>query len=296
MSTGQVTIETLKILKEIIEGKSATQIASEYSYAGTSPITRRVTQACEEMGVSFFEKRKRGDLIPTEEAKEKLDVLKQLLACYEKLCMHERKDTIVIPHSVFSLFIPRLQLFYTNVLRKIPYRQINVQIMQTEAEAKLLNNEIDFAFLAEPSEPQRYNMILFMRTSMYIMAPPDHPLAAKKEVNLIDLEKYPLICSHAYAGYLKKLENHEPEIFRKLNIRMVQAPINAVNLESNEIVLGSNFSFDAAINFLHTVKIIGLPERDWYFCTLRERENEKVIWELNEKTADYVQQFFESET
>ena len=53
MGKAQVSIETLQMIKDMIEGKSATQIAGEHHYSGPSPIIKRVIQACENMGVSY---------------------------------------------------------------------------------------------------------------------------------------------------------------------------------------------------------------------------------------------------
>ena len=85
-SNENVTIESLRFIRDIILGHSAYSIAKDMNFSNVSSITRKVNSACSLIGIPLFEKGKRGEFIPTDQAKKKLDVLNSIIENYELLC------------------------------------------------------------------------------------------------------------------------------------------------------------------------------------------------------------------
>lgn len=179
-----------------IETQSLTKTADILGY--TQPgISHMITSLGQELGFPLLSRTKDG-VFPTDNAKELLYYMKQIVAAEDtlqsiahKICGIESGTLRV--GSFRSVSIQWLPTIISTFLSQ--HVNIDLQILegtQGELSEWLLNGSIDLAFTSEPV-PENFDFIPLWNDRILAVISKSHPLAEDAMVNPRDLSQYPFI-------------------------------------------------------------------------------------------------------
>jgi DNA-binding transcriptional LysR family regulator len=185
----------LKYFQTVARLEHMTQAARQLSIAQPS-LSQMVARLEEELGVSLFDRQGRqirlnqfgrAFLWHVEHILGELEEAKQEIADMagtEHGCI---ALAIVLPH-----ILPDLLQTFRSDHPHVTFRLFHQHSSQTVLQ-QLEQGEIDLGITSPPIEQPNINWITLMRDEIYLMVPPEHPLARYKSIDLHEVEHEPFI-------------------------------------------------------------------------------------------------------
>ncbi|MBP6116474.1 MAG: DNA-binding transcriptional regulator HcaR [Neisseriaceae bacterium] len=203
-------------------------------------LSQQIKDLEDEIGVQLFERTKRRvDLTPEgevflREARLTLEQAERAIQLTRQA--HQNRSRLLsvgfVPAaevSVFPFIFPKLRAAFPNLdvtLHSLPTGQ---------QEQALLNGEIDIAFMRQIIQNDDYEHTVVLKEPLALLLPHQHPLAAKANIDVQDLNHVDFVHSDpAYSGLLYPLIN---QYFQDHNIR-VNTVQNASNILLNLNLVG----------------------------------------------------------
>jgi DNA-binding transcriptional LysR family regulator len=185
----------LKYFQTVARLEHMTQAARHLSIAQPS-LSQMIARLEEELGVSLFDRQGRhlrlnqfgkAFLWHVERMLGELEEAKQEIADMagtERGCI---ALAIVIPH-----ILPDLLHTFLSDYPHVSFRLFHQHSSQTVLQ-QLEQGEIDLGITSPPIEQPNIDWIPLMRDEIYLMVPPEHPLATRKSIDLHEVEHEPFI-------------------------------------------------------------------------------------------------------
>lgn len=145
---------------------------------------------------------------------------------------------------------------------KTLYPDVAITVKRSESREVLesvIDNSADFGVVAMPVNDRRLTTVVIHRDELVLIAPPAHPLCAKKEVRTEDIAQYPLLIPK-----VGRTRDAIEQVFHDKNVR----PNISMELDSSELmkrfvavgvgvalIASSNVSTDVKLGILCTCRV-----------------------------------------
>lgn len=188
-------IDQLRYFLKVAERGSFTR-ASEELLVSQPALSRSILKLEDELGQPVFERRTRsvalteaGTLLQAR-ARQIMQIIEDTRAEISDDGESGRIRLGVIP-TIAPYFLPD---FLSHFSDTFPKAQLIVQEETTEKLLKsLTQGEIDLGILALPIPAKYLEIEELFEEELFLVLPPDHPLAQKKNIKLSDVESYPFV-------------------------------------------------------------------------------------------------------
>lgn len=182
-----ISLRQLQIFEAVVRHMSYTRAAEELHL--TQPaVSMQVRQLEEELGLPLFEKLGRGitlteagqELVPYSQGINRS--LRELQDVMESLKGVSRGRLSVAVASTVNYFAPRLLAAFH---RAYPGIALSLDVTNREQLVRLLEaNAVDVVLMGQPPEGVEVESEAFMDNPLVVVAPPDHPLAGRRDIPL----------------------------------------------------------------------------------------------------------------
>lgn len=177
--------------------------------------------------------------------------------------------------STAKYFAPRLLARF-----KVQYPQVEISLFahnREEVKGQLARNEIDMAIMGRP--PQGMDTIArpFAKHPFVIVADPQHPLAARREISVADLREESFLVREHGSGTRSAME----QLFAHHNFSPRVGMVMSSNETIKQAVMASmgiafisrhTIGLELATGYLKELDVAGLPVlRDWYVVYRQEK-------------------------
>ncbi len=185
----------MKYFQTVARLEHMTQAARQLSIAQPS-LSQMIARLEEELGVSLFDRQGRqirlnsfgrAFLWHVERILGELEEAKQEIADMAGIDRGCIALAIVIPH-----ILPELLHSFLSDHPHVTFRLFHQHSSQTVLQ-QLEQGEIDLCITSPSIEQPNIDWIPLMRDEIYLMVPPEHPLAKRKSINLHEVEHEPFI-------------------------------------------------------------------------------------------------------
>ncbi|QSA96143.1 LysR family transcriptional regulator [Methylococcus sp. EFPC2] len=204
-----ITLRQLKVFERVARRLSFTRAAEEL-YLTQPAVSMQIKQFEEMVGLPLFERL--GKKIYLTQAGEEiyrisrnisvqLDEAEQLI---EALKGTEGGKLVVAVASTVHYFAIRL---LADFCRSYPKVQVSFKVTNRKGLLRLLeDNEADIVLMGQPPEDQDLLAEPFMENPLVVIAPPDHPLAGRRDIALEELKHETFLMREQGSGTRTSLE------------------------------------------------------------------------------------------
>ena len=182
----------LKLFVDLAETGNFTKVASE-NYVTQAAVTLQIRKLESELGVPLFHRTTRS--VTLVEAGQKLLPYARLMlqqAEEAKMAVRDTREEVsgfVRVAAVHSIGLYELPPYIKKFLKKYPGVNLRIEYRTSEEIYRLLHDgDIDVGLVAYPTAMPRVEHIPFMKDSLAIFCPKDHPFANQKAVAIEELQ------------------------------------------------------------------------------------------------------------
>ena len=275
-----VTLRQMRVFASVARHLSFTRAARELHL--TQPaVSQQMRLLEEEVGLPLFEKiGRRVQLAPAgaELLGYATQTLELIRAASEALAAMRGLKRGVLKLGAVSTtkyFAPSLLSAFTPA-----YPEVTIKFSvgnREEAIKQMANNEIDLVIMGRPPRELDTIAAAFAKHPLIIIAPPDHPLAARRRIQLKQLSGEQFLIREEGSGTRASMER----VFRERRVSFrVSMEVSSNETIKQAVMAGMGISFisahtvglELAAGKLVCLDIVGLPiVRDWYVIHLREK-------------------------
>ncbi len=187
----------LKLFVDLAETGNFTKVAGE-NYVTQAAVTLQIRKLESELGVPLFHRTTRS--VTLVEAGQKLLPYARLMlqqAEEAKMAVRDTREEVsgfVRVAAVHSIGLYELPPYIKKFLKKYPGVNLRIEYRTSEEIYRLLHDgDIDVGLVAYPTEMPRVENIPFMKDSLAIFCPKEHPFANKKFVAISELQGQPFV-------------------------------------------------------------------------------------------------------
>lgn len=187
----------LKLFVDLAETGNFTKVASE-NYVTQAAVTLQIRKLESELGVSLFHRTTRS--VTLVEAGQKLLPYARLMlqqAEEAKMAVRDTREEVsgfVRVAAVHSIGLYELPPYIKKFLKKYPGVNLRIEYRTSEEIYRLLHDgDIDLGLVAYPTDLPRVENIPFMKDSLAVFCPKEHPFANKKSVAIEELQGQPFV-------------------------------------------------------------------------------------------------------
>ncbi len=182
-------------------------------------------------------------------AEQAIDSRKQMIVNLAEMERIPRGELIVGANEATCLHIlPEVFAEF-----KKQYAGVAVNVRRTERVKILesvIDNSVDFGVVSLPVNDNRLTLIPIHRDELVVIAPPQHPVAKMKSINLVEVLNYPLLLPKS-GRTRDALENLFHEHYLKANVSM---ELDSSELLKRFVAADIGVGFIARSNILEDVK------------------------------------------
>ncbi len=192
-----MNIEQIKIFCDLVETKSFSKTASR-NLISQSAVSQQIKNLEQQLKFQLIDRTSRPFTV-TQAGKIFFEGCKEIYSKYEELCNKLAHFAYEITGSVRITGIPSvviylLQPYIRYYLHQHPKVKLYVEPTRAnQAVEAILDDEADFALIAETQVDKRLAIEKFYEEQMLLTLPPKHPLGKKKKVPIKALQLQPLI-------------------------------------------------------------------------------------------------------
>jgi len=271
-----ISMHQIRIFDSVARYQSHTQ-AAEKLHMTQPAVSMQMKKLEENIGVELFERRGRSIML-SKAGKELREYCTKIIYSYNNmLAFSEQVKGHEIGHLTISVATTANQ-FSTRILsafsKKYPDVTISLDVTNRQRILQQLDNyEPDLVIMGEP--PKGHGLISeqFMPNPLVIIAPPDHPFAKKKGLDITDIDNQKFVVREEGSGTRETIER----IFKNAGITYN----TTMEMSSNEAIKHSVAAgFGLGVVSLHTLElelnnahlvvldVKGFPlERHWHVVT-----------------------------
>jgi LysR family transcriptional regulator, transcriptional activator of the cysJI operon len=187
----------LKLFVDLAETGNFTKVASE-NYVTQAAVTLQIRKLESELGVPLFHRTTRSVTL-VEAGQRLLPYARAILQQAEEAKMavrdtREEVSGLVRVAAVHSIGLYELPPYIKKFLKKFPGVNLDIQYRTSEEIYRALHDgQIDVGLVAYPTEMPRIEIHPFMKDSLALVCPKDHPFAGKTSVALSELQGQPFV-------------------------------------------------------------------------------------------------------
>ena len=246
-----LSFRQLQIFEAVARRLSYTRAAEEL-HLSQPAVSMQVRQLEDEIGLPLFERLgKRVTL--TEMGREVYQCsrsvnatlldLEEVVAALKGV---DRGQLSIAVASTVNYFAPRMLARFH---QRFPGIDLRLDIANREQLMRLLEaNSVDLVLMGQPPEGVELDAEVFLENPLVIIAPPDHPLAAAKQIPLTALTDEALLMREPGSGTRQALERH----FTEQGLRVRQG----TQITRNEAIKqGVRSGLGLSIVSLHTIEL-----------------------------------------
>lgn len=171
--------------------------AAQALHVSQPSISKMIKVLEEELGVPLFARTTR-QIELTDAGRAVLREAQQIVYSFQNLkselsdVMQLKTGNILfgLPPMVGASFFPRIIGHFNNMYPGITIKLIEVGSRQVETGID--DGSLDIGVVALPVKENSFEMFSFVKEPMMVITPPDHPLASKSKVSLIEIKDEPL--------------------------------------------------------------------------------------------------------
>jgi DNA-binding transcriptional LysR family regulator len=224
----------LKTFCTIYEFNSFSAAAANLGYA-QSTVTTQIKLLEEELKVTLFDRIGK-KIYLTEEGEKLLPYAREIMQIERTIynnvsAKKEPEGHLVIgtPESLCNLLVPHI---IKNFKSKYPKVNIEIRLDTTKKLPSLLkNNEIDLAFIiGNLREMPDFKRLFLANEKMCFLVSPEHPLATKQNLNLVEICSYPLVLTSKKCEYRSALISLAEQNGITPNVALETSNVNAIKL------------------------------------------------------------------
>ena len=271
-----ITLRQIRIFDSVSHYQSHTH-AAEKLHMTQPAVSMQMKQLEENIGVELFEKRGRAIMLSKagkelrEYSTNLIHSYNNMLAFSERVKGHETGHLTISVATTANHFTTRILSAFS---KKYPDVTISLDVTNRQRILQQLDNyEPDLVIMGEP--PKGHGLISeqFMPNPLVIIAPPDHPLAKKKGLDINDLDNQKFVVREKGSGTRETIER----IFKNAGVGCNPT----MEMSSNEAIKHAVAAgFGLGVVSLHTLElelnnnhlivldVKGFPlERHWHVVT-----------------------------
>lgn len=226
------------------------QAASRELGISASAIHRQITAIEDALGELLFERETRGmTLTPTgyhvlELARDwRLDNARLWSVIQADRGIEQGHIKIAAMDSMVNGFVPKL---LGEITKLYPRVRVELEIMSPDNAVKgVLNGDFDFAAVVNVAPDDKLNVHWSHDFPLGCIAAPNHPLARKSSIKLVDATKYPIVFQSAALTIRKLLEAHHAWIFDRSECSVV---VNSIQLMKILVTTGQYVAFTSELD------------------------------------------------
>lgn len=192
--------------------RSFTRAAHELA-TGQPSISNHVKQLEQVLGTSLFQRQRRGvELTPA--GRILFELAAPLVEGIDRLPheLTERAAALTVSEVRFAAGQEMLLDFLAPVVQAFRHDNPSVRLVvharvRTEAQAMVARGQIDFAVAARAGLPPGLDYQEVLADDLLLIVPPDHDLAARAEVSLAEIARFPLLMPDTRSSTRRVIED-----------------------------------------------------------------------------------------
>lgn len=278
MSQLHLSLRQLRVFETVARHGSYTRAAEEL-HLSQPAVSLQIRQLEDEIGLPLFERLGR-QMVLTEAGHEVLhytqvinQALREMREVIEGLKGLNRGSLHLAAASTVNYFAPRLLAVFQ---QRHPGINLRLEVTNRETLVRLLeDNAVDLALMGVPPKEVDVEAEPFMENPLVVIAPPDHPLVAERQIPLQRLAEETFVMREEGSGTRQAMERFFGE--RGIRIR------HGMQMTRNEAVKQAVRSgLGLSVVSLHTIEleletgrlvvldVEGFPDRrQWYLVYRR---------------------------
>ena len=282
-----LTLRQLRSLLEIVKSGKISTAANSLGLTGPA-VTLQLKQAEEEIGLPLFDRTPEG-MRPTAAGHAALDaahaVQERLRLLEEELTAFKggKRGTLKLGGvSTAKYFTPRLIAAFQKT-----NPDINIELFignRADTIEALRHQEIDIALMGRPPRDIAVEAVMFGDHPLVIIAPPDHPLARKRDISKEDIAAEKFLVREAGSGTRISLEIFFADVPGKLDQLGVEMGSNETIKQA--VMAGLGIAFISAhtieqelqLGRLVILDVEGMPiRRQWFAVSRSDRSRSPAM-------------------
>lgn len=190
----------LRYFQEVARTGSITEASLQLNVSG-SAISRQITKLEQDLNVALFERRPRGmvlsqagELLAQHVTRLAMDTERALSDVKE---MHEPQRGVIkiATYEGFSILV--LAGIIAQFQQQFPSVEVQVWVGNSiDICQRISNGQSDIGIVYSYAVPANVQLEHIAKRPIYVLMPPDHPLAMREEISLDEAVKYPFALPH----------------------------------------------------------------------------------------------------
>mgnify|MGYP005750421251 CR=1 FL=1 len=277
----RVTLRQLQTFEAVARLSSVTRAAQEM-HVSQPTVSKQIKLLQEEVGIPLIEHIGK-KLFLTEAGQQLYDTCAQWLNTWGRfeqtiadLKGMKQGRLRVSTVTTAKYFLPRILGLFC---QKYPGIDVSLEVLnRIRVLERLANNQDDLYIMGVPPESEDVYAEPFIENSLVMIAPTNHPLAAKKQIPVAELEGQPFILREQGSGTRLLVEKLFDDLKLRLNVRMELGSNEAIKQAvagglGVSLLSKSSLNLDPSQNELCLLDIEGFPiKRHWYMVRPKDKE------------------------
>ena len=277
----RVTLRQLQTFEAVARLSSVTRAAQEM-HVSQPTVSKQIKLLQEEVGMPLIEHIGK-KLFLTEAGQQLYDTCAQWLNTWGRfeqtiadLKGMKQGRLRVSTVTTAKYFLPRILGLFC---QKYPGIDVSLEVLnRIRVLERLANNQDDLYIMGVPPESEDVYAEPFIENSLVMIAPTNHPLAAKKQIPVAELEGQPFILREQGSGTRLLVEKLFDDLKLRLNVRMELGSNEAIKQAvagglGVSLLSKSSLNLDPSQNELCLLDIQGFPiKRHWYMVRPKDKE------------------------
>lgn len=251
-------------------------------------LSRHMFLLQKELGFPLIEKNGRHIRL-TEEGVEFLERSGPLLTLIKDLSSIKNKKNKLSGEFVISTGGTVAACILPGLLSKLRIQNPDLSFRVIEGDAaeiktSLLRGEADLGIITGKLDHKSLNHKFFFTDEICVVALKNHPLTRKRKVSFDDLSRESFVMFHPASAIRQTVEKKLHKYRWKPHIIMELQGVDSVR---SCIEAGLGLGFLSTLTLSRNLKVINIPEltleREFYFCSRKDRETVQMLIEMMEK-------------
>lgn len=200
----------LAIFRAVAEQRGITR-AAEALHISQPAVSSQLAQLESQLGAQLVTRRPRGvELTPIGEVlftyAQRIGSLEEEAqrAVDDHLNLRRGRLAVGASTSIGSYLLPQI---LGDFARRHPGIELSLSISNTDTiQQELVDGTLDLGLTEGFADPERFDITVFRQDQLILIAPPDHPLSRRSNVQLTDLLDFPLLAREPGSGTRAVLE------------------------------------------------------------------------------------------
>ncbi len=188
-----MTLDTLKLFRDIAQTRSISR-GAQLNQVSQSAASQQLQELERTLKVELLDRSTRpvglteAGRLYLQFCRDTLDLREKLEAALDRL--KGRVEGTVRVASIYSVGLSEMSRLEEEFARRLPDAELRVEYLRPEKVYEaVLSDQADLGLVSYPESSKEIKVIPWREETMVVAAPPSHPLASKKQVDLADLQE-----------------------------------------------------------------------------------------------------------